>query len=609
MAIDKIPLVQRILDAQRNTTRFLWTSDARFTSRQVNDTTRLYFIGRRIVIPPDATDLITALLQAAHDASGHGGMDVTEAQLRPFWFDKKSETIRKYVASCRLCQHGKSPESKAITGPLNPQAYTRPFERVIMDYQGPFPKASNGHTYVLTFTDCFSRYTWAYTFASADSKTSVSALRAFCLSVDRPVTIQVDPGSHFQGSFPDFCTDSGIALHVTHSQHPQSNGIAERAHRTILDKLRVLTAPSSINTSWADMLPEVIHAINTTFNKSTQVSPHELLYAQKPRSFLDASLNLPLPEESAQDRASRANVIREIAAAASAAAALHSKADFDAKARPCPKFEPGDAVLVYFAHRENKLHKLFRGPFEIVSRDPSRGPNFFIVGNPESDGSTTNHQSLPADRLLPYDLSRSSYGDEEAYRTGPGYFVVDYIASHVPRVSHDREYDFLVKWRDHDEVSPGELEDLRHLPCFIKYCQDHNLTSVVRNQLRRERLRLKEALAVSSASSASSSASSSSASAAPSAVALPARSRAVRPARVTEFDSASPLDPAVLANARFQPGDRVFLDSYPGSILSVVATHGGKPWYDIAFDGYKPGKKSSQGYAEDTLTTSLPRRR
>jgi transposase InsO family protein len=607
MPVSTPNLLTRIAEAQTKT-RFFSKKPDQYTTRSGGDGLSLIYVGQRLAIPPDATELIDHLLKAAHDGSAHGGVDRTEANLRPFWMANKSDIIHKYVSSCSTCQHAKSPQTTARTGTSTPMATSYPFERVIMDYQGPFIATPTGLQYVLTFTDCFTRYTWVRSSRDADSRTSTLALHWFVLNVARPTTIQTDPGSHFMGDFVSYCARANIKRHVTHAQHPQSNGIAERSHRSLLDQLRILTTPAT-DTTWAKHLPDAVNALNTSVNRSIGFTPHEVLYGVKPRGLIDASLDLTPPGEPLETRNERLAAFRELVGTSSASAAIVAKGHTDSLARPRPDYKKGDTVLVYYKQRDNKLHPHFRGPFEVISTDP-KNPNFFIVGTPEPGKPPSSPQSLASDRLIPFNSSRTTTGAEEIRRLGPDHYVVESIVSHQPRVSHPGECDFLVKWQASGEISPAELDDLRHLPMFLTYCKEHGISMArIKTQLRNERVRARAAKSATKASSSSSSTESAAATTttgASSAAAEPKKAPRSRASRSTEY-APSELDPAIVANAKFKTGDQVYVDTTLGTIVKVISTRGGVPWYDISFPS-SPHKSSSTGYAEDTLTVPGPRR-
>lgn len=490
--ISAIPLIELIGEAQAASPWLkerLDSGDSRFSIIPIDDTgTTLVWAGSRRVIPPDAKDLIRLIMRLAHDASGHTGMDKTEAKLGGFYLPDKTSIVREYVASCSACQHAKDDKTHSPVGTSSPRAFVAFLECVLMDYQGPFVTARNGDQYVLTMTDALSRFTWVRTYPTADVANSIDALKSLIDTADRPYTIQVDAGSHFLGEFPSFCQQQGILLHVTHAQHAQSNGKAERFHRTLLEKLRTALTPAT-DASWLAKLPATVSAINKTVNRSLGFSPHELVYGASPRGLLEASLKEPPVNISPTLRTQHLSALRELAAEHSAASAVLTKRALDSKARAVPKYQPGDHVLIHHDNRANKLHSHYRDLSVIISVDPGN-PNFYVVGRLDHTGQPSNPVSIAADRLRRFNASRTTSGQEELRVAGPDHYVVEAIVGHRVRPSYPDEYDYLVKWEGYEEISGAVLEDLRKLPLFRAYIEQHNISNAhVRRQIKNERLR------------------------------------------------------------------------------------------------------------------------
>lgn len=71
----------------------------------------------------------------------------------------------------------------------------------------------------------------------------------------------------------------GIKRYNTSPYRPQSNGALERQHRVIKGMLRAYS--NADKTDWSEFTPYAVFVINTTANRSTNYTAHELLYGYK----------------------------------------------------------------------------------------------------------------------------------------------------------------------------------------------------------------------------------------------------------------------------------------------------------------------------------------
>ena len=76
--------------------------------------------------------------------------------------------------------------------------------------------------------------------------------------------LRSDNGGEFVSrEFLDFCRQHGIQRHFTTPGDPQSNGVAERMNRTLLEKARCLRLTVGLSKGfWAEALSTAVHIIN-----------------------------------------------------------------------------------------------------------------------------------------------------------------------------------------------------------------------------------------------------------------------------------------------------------------------------------------------------------
>uniref|UniRef100_A0A3B1KDF0 Gypsy retrotransposon integrase-like protein 1 n=1 Tax=Astyanax mexicanus TaxID=7994 RepID=A0A3B1KDF0_ASTMX len=233
--------------------------------------------------------LQTEVLLALHDQHGHQGMERTTDLVRQrcYW-PKMWQDIKKWCTECERCSIAKAmhPKVRTFMGSL---LATRPLEILAMDFT-VLERASNGQENVLVLTDVFSKFTQAYAVADQKASTVVRVLvEKWFYVYGVPKRIHSDQGRSFEGELlKHLCETYGIEKSRTTPYHPEGNGQCERFNRTLHDLLRTL--PPEKKRKWPQLLPHLLFAYNTTIHQSTQYSPYELLFGQKPQLPIDRML-------------------------------------------------------------------------------------------------------------------------------------------------------------------------------------------------------------------------------------------------------------------------------------------------------------------------------
>ncbi|CAI7920838.1 unnamed protein product, partial [Closterium sp. NIES-53] len=167
----------------------------------------------------------------------------------------------------------------------------KPLELVHMDLVGPLPvQGHKGERYFLTIVDDWSRLMWAYPLKQKDHAASTIKedwlpfveKQAECV-VKR---IRTDRGGEFLGAeMKAWLKKQRIQRELTTAYSPQSNGVAERANRTILETARALLIESGVgNSMWPHAVRHATVARNRVLTKVGNESwvPLERWLGRKP---------------------------------------------------------------------------------------------------------------------------------------------------------------------------------------------------------------------------------------------------------------------------------------------------------------------------------------
>ncbi|CAB1107450.1 unnamed protein product [Ectocarpus sp. CCAP 1310/34] len=227
------------------------------------------------------------VLRACHThAFFHLGVHRTQRLLERFyWWIGMDRSVRWWLRSCLVCQARKTSRQTArwpiIAMPL-PQG---PGTVVGVDFFGPLPLTAKGNSYILLFTDRFSRRADMFHVIAAEFTAKGTAnifVNQYMTKWGCPTTLLSDNGLHF-------CSKLSMAIYevmkikkvTTSSYHPQTNGGTERVNHTMAQMLAV--AVNEQQNDWDVHLPHVEFAYNNSVNQSTGLAPNEIHMGRIPR--------------------------------------------------------------------------------------------------------------------------------------------------------------------------------------------------------------------------------------------------------------------------------------------------------------------------------------
>ena len=239
----------------------------------------------QIVLPKSRR---TELIQRSHEGmtGGHLGLKRTyvQVQRRAYWPNWR-EDVRLQLARCETCARyfrGKpvhqAPLQNMVVGEIG--------EVLALDLTGPHVTSSQGHKYILTMIDHFSRWAEAFPVRNQEAHTVARVLVDQWISrYGCPLQILTDQGPCFESAlFADLCKMLDVSKVRTSPYKPSTNGMIERFHRTLNALLAKFVASNHRN--WHEMLPVVMSAYRSSQHASTGYSPNKL--------FLNRELYMPL---------------------------------------------------------------------------------------------------------------------------------------------------------------------------------------------------------------------------------------------------------------------------------------------------------------------------
>ncbi|RWS19683.1 uncharacterized protein B4U80_12239, partial [Leptotrombidium deliense] len=158
-----------------------------------------------------------------------------------------------------------------------------PFEAVSVDHFGPL-QAMNGFKYVIVLVEHTTRYLICRAQKSTKSGEFIRFMdEEIICKFGAPLVVISDRGTCFTSleTF-EYFEYNGVSHYTSPAYYPESNGLAERAVKTVKDTLR--RQMNGIQ-DWKKELNRAVFNINISVNSSIGCSPFELLYGFQPRLF------------------------------------------------------------------------------------------------------------------------------------------------------------------------------------------------------------------------------------------------------------------------------------------------------------------------------------
>ncbi len=132
-------------------------------------------------------------------------------------------------------------------------------------------RINDGHRYILTVVDVFSRYAWTRAVKRKTGPIVAEALESILQQGRKPIYLQTDQGLEFYNtSVKNMLKEYNVELFSVYSQHKAA--LVERFNRTLKGKMyRAFTHFG--NYKWLDILPKLTESYNKSEHRSIGMAP------------------------------------------------------------------------------------------------------------------------------------------------------------------------------------------------------------------------------------------------------------------------------------------------------------------------------------------------
>jgi transposase InsO family protein len=184
---------------------------------------------------------------------------------------------------------------------IRAKAHKLPFARVVehasealqlvhSDTCGSFALSDTSKIHFITFVDDYTRYVWAYGIENKKAATVKAVFDTWKAEVEKQSgkelkALRTDGGGEYEKELDRYLKAMGIHHQVTAPYTPQSNGVAERINRTLLEMMRSMLYQANLPSRfWTYALDTAVYLKNRLPHASIRHrTPFEMFYSKLPR--------------------------------------------------------------------------------------------------------------------------------------------------------------------------------------------------------------------------------------------------------------------------------------------------------------------------------------
>ncbi|GKA22825.1 reverse transcriptase domain-containing protein [Tanacetum coccineum] len=191
-----------------------------------------------------------------------------------------------HEGSCSMHAGPRNPQQ-----PLTPITAPWPFYKWGIDIAGPFPEGPGKVKFLIVAMDYFTKWIEAKAVATiTGNQVKKFVWDNIVCRFGLPGEIVSDNGKQFSDNpFKDWCEKLNITQRFASVKHPQSNGLVERANRSLGEGIKARLGEG--NKNWIEELPHVLWAHRTMIKSSHGDTPFSLTYGTE--AVIPAEIRMP----------------------------------------------------------------------------------------------------------------------------------------------------------------------------------------------------------------------------------------------------------------------------------------------------------------------------
>jgi transposase InsO family protein len=331
---------------------------------------------KRVLDNPGEQLRVMRSIHSGHPSSHRGVEGTLRLCSDRFYWRGMKKDAEEVVRKCEACQkEGRRQRSE----PLKPYLGSTLFSRVGIDLV-ELPRAITGEAYLAVVRDDFSGWVEAKALPSKEAFPVYRFLYEEVIArFGLPGEIVADQGEMHGAFIQELAGKDGLTLKFTSPYHPETNGMVERGHKSLIECIRKLSFGDELN--WPRYLASALWADRTSWRRTTGETPFRLVYGfdcvlpTDTKHWSWAGLDWRRVKDTAELLETRAlqlmstSWLREVAGQALDKSRINNKEWFDKAHRLREEsLKKGDLVLMRnhtVGKKEGKLVQRWMGPFRV----------------------------------------------------------------------------------------------------------------------------------------------------------------------------------------------------------------------------------------------------
>lgn len=282
-----------------------------------------------------------------------------------YFIPEIEKKIKRFIGSCIPCilANQKRGKQEGFLHPL--QKDSIPLHTYHIDHLGPLESTNKNYNHILAVIDAFTKFVWLYPTKSTSTKEVIAKLETQKKNFGNPTNIISDRGTAFTSqAFDEYCKENDIKHFKITTGLPRANGQIERINSIIISVLTKLSLEDP--TKWYKHVDNVQQVINSTYQRSIDTTPFELLTGVRMKFQQAKDIQEILEEEIRQDFNEEREELRKTAKKQLFKIQEENRKGYDSKRKSPRRYKVNDLVAIKRTQPGTKLRTKYVGPYRVI---------------------------------------------------------------------------------------------------------------------------------------------------------------------------------------------------------------------------------------------------